>query len=667
VATGVSTADHFVGVETSSNVVCWMWNEQEAATATNQRRVRSAKINNAGTVTVSAGTAIYNQHLLTRPWVHDGIMFAVAYYAGASVGAATTPQPTYFIWTFTNPAVSLNAGAVGKIMSFRGVDEATLTSGSLNLRPSGVSEVSDGVYWLGGCGAFGGLMCPARLEIDFTKKPQSAVAGASLVLSGSMPMEYDGSYVVEQNFSLFPEITTTTNTGTGGSLSDGTYQVALVFVSVDANGNVHRSAPSAPVSVTLSGGTGAQRITVFFANPSPTRRPIRVESYLTEAGGTTFYLSGTSGSSSTVATSVEGSVGANSVSTSSRILYTNGGILDNSSPPSFVSIASKSNRVYGVTHDGVVWHTKEIIEGEGPAYVQDISVVRLPSDGSETFGLVVQDDILIVLGEQSLFAMSGEGINDTGTSNTLSPPRSVPFDGGAAGGGPLLATEAGIWFRGARGLRLLTRSLAVDPVAGAEVDGYSSLTPVSAVLVPKKNQIRFGHSDGETLVYDYLAGKWSVETGHTQVSAVMWRGEYAMVASDGVVVVQSAGSSDDGASIDLVVETPWVKLANVQGFQRIYYASLLGAWKSAHTLTLKIYYDYNDTVAETVTKDLSTGYSVGDPLQVRHHLGRKCEAVKFRIEDSDQSGSKESFSLTGISLEIGGKKGVFKLPAGKTA
>jgi hypothetical protein len=277
------------------------------------------------------------------------------------------------------------------------------------------------------------------------------------------------------------------------------------------------------------------------------------------------------------------------------------------------------------------------------------------------------DDNLVVFGENSIQVFAGEGLNDTGAFNTLSEPRTVATDVGAIANSPRAKFEQGILFKSAKGFTLLSRSLQVDDHVGWPVEDYNSLTLSSAVVVPGKRQVRFGHSDGDVLAYDYGVGKWSLLIAPDQVSATFWNDLYCLLQSSGVVWKQSTGFVDDAAAISLVAETPWIKLASVQGFQRLYRCSVLGTWKSAHTLTLKVYYDYNDTVAETVTWDLSSGYSAEDPLQVRHHLGKACEAVKFRLEDSAQAGTKESASWAGVSLEIGGKGGVFRQSASNTA
>lgn len=663
-----ATADHIVGTEVSADVVVWCYNTLEAGTASSAyRNIRSARINNAGSVTLAAATVVRNHHVLTRPWVYDGQLFLGVYYAGATVGASTTVQPTYFVWALNSSNLPATGACVAKLMTFNGVDEDSLT-GTPNLRPSSVAAISSGVYWFGGAGTFGGLMAPARLEIDFSHAPSGAQLGSSLFISGGMPLEYDGVDVVEHNFNVYPEIVGTGSSAVNGSLSDGTYQVAAVFCYIDGNGRVHRSAPSVTTTVVLSGGTATQRIFVYVASGWSSRRSTsvsgaRIEAYVTEAGGTTLYFSATAANDTTAA---ENTVTVTSVDTSARIIYTNGGVLENATSPALVSVVAKGKRLYGATRDGVVWYTKELVDGEGAAYVQDTTILALPRVGTETFSLGVMDTLLVAIGEKTLCVVSGEGLNDTGSVNTLGEPRDVPTALGAASGTPVAVTPHGVFYKSKNGIALVDRSFNTSLV-GAPADDYKDLTTVAAVVVPDKNQVRFGHSDGSTLVFDYLLNQWTVFTGFTQVGAILYDNTYCFVTSAGQVNQEDAAFLDGAAAISLAIETPWIRIAGAGGFQRAGYIGILGEWRSAHTLTARIYLDHSPTAVETITWDLSTGYSANDPLHVRHRVGRKCRAIKVRIEDSSQAGTKESLTLAALQLEIGAKGGVFRLGTASTA
>src|SRR5262249_17757773 len=143
--------------------------------------------------------------------------------------------------------------------------------------------------------------------------------------------------------------------------------------------------------------------------------------------------------------------------------------------------------------------------------------------------------------------------------------------------------------------------------------------------------------------------------------------------SDGAAIQETPGYFTDlGQAYGSIVETPWIKLAGIQGFQRLYYVELLGTYSSDFTLGLDIAYSYSSTqpttpnYTDSLTKNLAGTFTPGQQFSVRHHIGKKCAAIKFRIRDLSIQGSGQGMGLTAISLEYGVKKGLFKLPAAQT-
>lgn len=632
-----------VGIEQSANSILWVYGD---ATATGFQ-TRKASISNAGVVT-GVGLIVRGALVASGLFSHNSNIYFIAQSEPdlGNMGA----------WMFDT------SGNVcgGALMGFA-------ASGTAYACPGVVASLGSGQFMTATMASFStnGPQVPVELRIEMDRRCLPVPFAQSLYIPSAQLWQYDGTQVVEHGF-LTPPTVSGSDVG-GGSLADGDYGIAAVYEWYDSVGRRHQSAPSVPATVTVSsGGTGKIRATISTLRMTQ-KTGVKIVLYVTDNGGSTFYRLSSASNNKVSVDTLTIDYSTTSSLTDNEILYTNGGVLENTAPPAMQSLVVKGRRLYGVTFDGNINYTKDLVDGEGAAFVAETLVRELLDDSGDEWAIAAMDASLIAIGENSLQALSGDGLNDTGTNDTLSQPQLIASDAGRQGNTPVLSTDQGVWFKGPRGLRLLTRSFAIDPMAGAEVDDYSTLSLVSAVVVPEKSQIRFGHSDGVTLVFDYLAGQWSVSTNHTQTSATLWQGDYMLSQSDGDVWQQSAGFVDNiSTSIALVVETPWIKLSGIQGFQRLQYCSLLGVWKSGHQLRLKVYYDYSDTAAETIEKDMGTGYSAGDPLQLRHHLGKKCEAVRFRVEDFSPTGTKESFSLTGMSLEIGVKKGLFKLSASKT-
>ena len=115
------------------------------------------------------------------------------------------------------------------------------------------------------------------------------------------------------------------------------------------------------------------------------------------------------------------------------------------------------------------------------------------------------------------------------------------------------------------------------------------------------------------------------------------------------------------------VKTGWISFNEIQGFGRVYRFSLLGESRDKHVLTVKVYYDYDDS-ASVDTYTFTTSSATDAKLQFRGHLSKqKCESIKFEIYDADNSASTgDGFALDHIALEVGIKRGVFRTTESNT-
>lgn len=85
-------------------------------------------------------------------------------------------------------------------------------------------------------------------QINTTAQYSSEIAGA-LHLTGGQLWEYDGSVVVEHGFHIWPEqLTVVGSAVAGGLVPSVTYFWSWTYEWTDAAGNIHRSAPSIPIS-----------------------------------------------------------------------------------------------------------------------------------------------------------------------------------------------------------------------------------------------------------------------------------------------------------------------------------------------------------------------------------------------------------------------------------
>jgi hypothetical protein len=138
--------------------------------------------------------------------------------------------------------------------------------------------------------------------------------------------------------------------------------------------------------------------------------------------------------------------------------------------------------------------------------------------------------------------------------------------------------------------------------------------------------------------------------------------------------------TDAGSSYALKATTSWLSFTNVQGFQRVRRAQILGQWYSAHNLQVDVCVDFDDTIVQSAVVTPTTPSTFGGVspygsgvyggtfqlYQWRIDLARqKTQAVKFTIQDLPTATAGEGMSLSSIAFEVGAKKGLNKVPAGQ--
>jgi hypothetical protein len=203
-------------------------------------------------------------------------------------------------------------------------------------------------------------------------------------------------------------------------------------------------------------------------------------------------------------------------------------------------------------------------------------------------------------------------------------------------------------FQSAKGIYLLDRTFALVPL-GTDVDDYKEMRITSAVLLKSKNQVRFSTQEGTTLVYDYFVNQWSTFSNQSAVDAVNYNDNYAILQSDGSVLVENNSFTDAGEAVSLRIATSWLNLAGIEAFQRAKRLLILGNYRSAHTLHVRIFNDFDDTTPTcTLTQAIDAG-----PYEFNIHLSRqKSTSIKIELYD-DATGLGESMSLTALKLIVG--------------
>ena len=103
----------------------------------------------------------------------------------------------------------------------------------------------------------------------------------------------------------------------------------------------------------------------------------------------------------------------------------------------------------------------------------------------------------------------------SGANNDFSEAIKIAGNTGCANPASVVEIKDGLFYQDpTKGIWLLDRSLQ-EYYIGADVEAFNGYIVTSAQLSEGYTQVRFSISNGTDLVYDYVAGQWSVFTNHS--------------------------------------------------------------------------------------------------------------------------------------------------------
>lgn len=534
-------------------------------------------------------------------------------------------------------------------------------------------------------------------------------AAECLTIGGGYPQLYDGANVVEQGFHVFPEVLYIQSGGGSGH----TYSYVACYEWTDNKGNIHRSAPSPALTVkTTNAIANAHQVNVKCLGLGVTQKlglisPVSVVWYRTTDGGAIYYRAttsstpGASGSTNvpitnnqTIVSFVDGLDDATLVN--GAPLYTTGGVVADVPPNACSNPVTFAVREWVILtdQDNALGYSKALVPNTpvewGDGFIQNID----PRGGKIT-AIATMDDKLIIFKQRAIFYLTGIGPDDTGGQNDFGSGTMIVSDVGCIAPRSVLLTPDGLMFQSEKGIYLLDRALGVSYI-GAQVEGritFGTTKITGAYLQPNSQRAVFvspNLSSGYALVYDYLMRQWSVSVSSLTTTllpndAAIWndptQGNTPILALPAGTVggssvapaikenysgysdVISVNSADH--YINLSLTTAYMQLSQVQGYQRVYKLFLLGTFASNHQLFFAIDYDFAGTYAQQIFQTV-TG-SAGAPEQVRIFPStQKCEALSLTVTDLGTGTYGQGLSLSDLALEVGIKRGGFRLPASQS-
>lgn len=529
---------------------------------------------------------------------------------------------------------------------------------------------------------FNATIAAAKIRLDFAIDLGSgtrAKVGNTSYYTNGVTFALDGRGACESGFNLSPLIKAATGRISGAAtpaIASKTFKYICVYEFYNGKGEIERSIPSPAVSVTTLATATYIELEVknyvgtfkkFKDENGSTSYTVDVVAYRnTSDNGTTFYRVSSVPSSDADTVLLYDAAADNDIRDNAQ-LYSTGGVLESDSTPNAKFSTAGGDRLFlgGLeVEDEIAFSKKQLFE-EAVSF-SSFFRIRISSgtnaDKSKISALGYLDGKLIIFRENSLYYIAGDGPLETGVQDSFTKPEVISSDTGCPFPRSVVNIPAGILFKSNKGIYLLDRSFQVSYL-GAPVEDFNSEGIVSALISDKFNEARFFTDQGNCLVYNYLFNEWTVFKGQTSIDADVWNGSQVQVISTGILKEVKDSYLVDGIPYSLSVKTGWLKLAGLQGFQRVWKILILGKFKSAHNLQIKVAYDNNSADVDTYS---ITPLITDKQYQYEVHLTRqKCQSIQIEITDTSPVG--ESMDLSEITIECGLKRGANKLASSRRA
>lgn len=643
--------------------------------------------------TFSQGNDFFNQHLVSKAFAANDDVFFVGEYL-------STEQSTYYLYSAKSGALqaTMHQGQAQEVKTDphhlpQAVNYKDTSWGvPLGVRSRLITFTQETRLWLQG-------LYLSTFTFNTRNQYFNEEFVNNMVVQSGMLQSYDGARLVEYGFNKYPEyIQAGQATATSGvGLANGTYRYAIVYEWTDAAGVRHQSAPGFSNEVVVTSGPKQVRLVYESLPLSMTKKltpNVVIRIYRTTANGIIFYRISTLNPRFNNPQSFQSVTFADNEPDSdiigNEVLYTTGGEFENVAPPSPKLIAVNKTRCFIVPSEypTEIWYSKESIDGTEQPGFNPAFVKTLDLKGDEITALAVMDDKIIAFKENKIFFFSGDGPNNLGQQDTFTEPDLITSDVGCNEPTSVTNTSEGIYFKSAKGFYLLTRDLNLEYV-GRDVEAFNDEAVTSSALVNDTNQVRFTLESGIALVYDYFQKQWMTFSNHSASDAVIYKSAYVFAKANSTSLFEETPGfyKDGNLNVKLKIETGWIKLNSLQGFQRVRRGIVVGNFRSEHKLKISIAYDYQDYYTDEIIWSADDLYDVTlygsealfgqdefygtnddeTTYQVRFHMPRqKCESVKFKFEDVVIGDSGPSMEINHLMLEVAIKDGVYRLNLDKT-
>lgn len=561
-------------------------------------------------------------------------------------------------------------------------------------RESGVFHWPTPAFKTLGQSGQGGFLSLVVNELRFDDVHGSQVmAGGSVLLGDASTRLFDGREIEVNSFPTAPlALDRSVVFNPGGTV----YTFAAVFRRIDGTGRVHRSEPVFfETYVENAAGSSSVGNIRSLGFDCCVEDGWDVEFYRTTTNGSVLYYIGTASAVGQTPASL-----ANSVSWTSFInqgddglevaddtlignatLYTTAEVPAGQPAPSDSAMFALGNRIVLAARGGALWVSKPIVPGLSAEF-SPLLVFNAPNV-DQIVGGVEMDGSAILFSEDKTYRMTGPGLS-AGASGAGYQISELASEDGCLEDSPIVVTTNGAYYVSKQGPCRINRGLQYEHIGLPIQPEWDGAGAVGITVDPEKHLVRYYSGSGIVWAYNWQLGRWSsydIDVSNVRGAVRSQGRDYVLVYPAGnptrtglngifaqreVWAEDSSVFTDNLTSYALRWKSGWISGSGPQGYMRVRRLALLAANLSDHTLAVNIRYDYDDTIAQTISFDESSGIAVGDDnYQFRARMNRqKCSAIQIEIVSSGGSGAE--LSLSNLTLEIAAMSGLSRLRSEQT-
>lgn len=529
------------------------------------------------------------------------------------------------------------------------------------------------------------------LSAPFIGNPVEAIE--SMFAPGGQLMQWDGRFYSAAGFAYGPNTPSISTSVTSGNLTQHyTYSYCAVYKRRDANGRVWRSAPS--IIAKHDSGT-ATSIGVAINYLQLLDVPgVEVEIYrdTAQSPGTMQKLPGAypnvpNDPFNPFLTITD--TASDAVVLLGDFLYSTGDIKTAAITPGFTCLTVFDGRLWGVSADDpqALWFSDPLTPpgtqgfdfGAGlffnPSFIVDVRDDRGPITG-----LGVCDGRMVVFKHDAVYTIEGNGPDTRALGSTYVVQR-IAGSVGCDNPRSIIDAFDGIWFQSSSsraGMWRLDRGTSLQYV-GQGVRDLVSLPIVGGVSLPEQSQIRWytfdGATGGHVLVYDVITQAWTTFVNPFSTTsadcAIAWNGlgvwSCASATQLGKIMVEAPGTYQDGTDpFGQRVMFPWLQLADLNGFQRVYSYQGIGQTIADHLLRANLYRDLSDADEPFAGQDYNVTVAALPRWDWEVRFPMKLSAVKVELIGQptkiDNLTPTAGFAVSGMAIEFGIKQGLKPTP-----